>query len=114
LKYHEVDKQVFPVFKVVKHFFPYLLKSQTKVIIPYMAVRNLVIQKELGEICAHWMTTLQKYDLEIKPAKIVRGQGLCKMAAKEIGKDDLEEGGWENEAVMYEIESVKVTDMSES
>ena len=35
LNYHEVDKQVFVVFKDVKHFRPYLLKSKTKIIVPY-------------------------------------------------------------------------------
>ena len=43
LKYLEVDKQAFAVFKEVKHFRPYLLKSQTKVIVPYSAVRNLFV-----------------------------------------------------------------------
>ena len=28
------------------------------------------------------MTALQEFDLEIKPAKIVRGQGLCNLAAE--------------------------------
>ena len=28
------------------------------------------------------MTTLQEYDLEIKPTKIVKGQGLCLLAAQ--------------------------------
>ena len=36
------------------------------------------------------------------------------MDAKEVGKDDLEEGRWENEAVMYEIEFVEVGDIFES
>ena len=58
LKYIEVDKQAYVIFKVVKHFRPYLLKSQTKVIVPYPTIRNLFVQKELGEVCAHWMTTL--------------------------------------------------------
>jgi hypothetical protein len=44
-----VDKQAFVVFKAVKHFRPYLLKSKTKVIVPYTTVRNLLVQKELGE-----------------------------------------------------------------
>ena len=69
LKYPEV----YTMFKAVKHFRPYLLKSRTKIIIPYLAVRNLFVQKELGEIQAHWMTTLQEYDLEIKPTKKVWG-----------------------------------------
>ena len=40
-----------------------------------------MVQKDLGEKRTHWVTTLQEYDLEIKPLKIVRGQGLCKLAA---------------------------------
>ena len=28
------------------------------------------------------MTALQEYDLEIKPSTIVKGQGLCKLAAE--------------------------------
>ena len=73
LKYPEVDKQAFAIFKSVKHFQPYLLKSHTKVVVPYSVVRNLLVQKDLGEKRAHWVTTLQEYDLEIKPLKIVRG-----------------------------------------
>jgi hypothetical protein len=45
LKYPTVDQQDFVVFKAVKHFRPYLLKSRTKVIAPYPAVRNLLVQK---------------------------------------------------------------------
>jgi hypothetical protein len=82
LDYPEVDKQAYVVFKVVKHFRPYLIKSKTKVIVPYPTVRNLLVQKDLGEKRANWITTLQEYDLEIKPAKIVKGQGLCKLAVE--------------------------------
>ena len=82
LHYHEVDKQAFAIFKAVKHFCPYLLKSKTKVIVPYSSVRNLLVQKDLGEKKAPWMTALQEYDLEIKPSTIVKGKGLCKLAAE--------------------------------
>ena len=82
LNYHEVDKQAFAIFKSVKHFRPYLLKSRTKVIVPYPSVRNLLVHKYLGEKGAPLMTTLQEYDLEIKPSTVVKGQGLCKLAAE--------------------------------
>ena len=75
LNYHEVDKQAFAVFKAVKHFRPYLLKSKTKIIVPYSSVRNLLVQKDLGEKRAPWMTTLQEYDLEIKPSTIIKVKG---------------------------------------
>ncbi len=31
------------------------------------------------------MRALQEFDLEIKPAKIVRGKGLCKLVAESVG-----------------------------
>jgi hypothetical protein len=68
LNYPVVDQQAYTIFKAVKHFQSYLLKSRTKVIVPYPAVRNLLVQKELGEKWANWMTSLQEYDLEITPA----------------------------------------------
>jgi hypothetical protein len=79
LNYPAVDLQSYVVFKAVKHFWSYLLKSRTKVIVLYPAVKNLLVQKELGEKRANWVTSLQEYDLEITPAQIVRGQGLCKL-----------------------------------
>lgn len=59
------------------------------------------------------MTTLQEYELEIKLTKIVRGQGFCQMAMKAIWNDDSKEGGRENEASMYEVESVEDADIPE-
>jgi len=63
-----MDQQYFIVFKEVKHFNPYMLKSRTKVIVPYPVVKKLLVQKELGEKRAHWMTSLQEYNIEIKLA----------------------------------------------
>jgi hypothetical protein len=79
LNYPAIDQQAYTVFKEVKHFRSYLLKSRTKVIVPYPAVRNLLVQKELCEKRANWVTSLQEYDLEITLTQIVRGQGLCKL-----------------------------------
>ena len=70
------------MFKVVKHFCPYLLKSKTKVIVPFSAVRNFLVQKDHGEKRAHWMASLEECDLEIKPSQVIRGKGLCKLAAE--------------------------------
>ena len=81
LNYSQVDKQAYTVYKSVKHYRPYLLKSKTKVIVSYAAIRNVLVQKELGEKRTHWMTTLQEYDLDIKPVNIVKGQGLCQLSS---------------------------------
>eukprot|EP00253_Pinus_taeda_P005102 PITA_05102 len=54
LNYSEVEKQAFAVFKSVKHFRPFLLKTHTKVIVPFSAMRQLLVQRELGEKRANW------------------------------------------------------------
>ena len=84
LKYLAIDKQAFAVFKVVKHFCPYLLRSHTKIIVPHSTIRSLLIQKKIGDRRGNWLTTLQEYDLEIKLAKLVKGQGLCKLVEEAL------------------------------
>ena len=39
----------------------------------------MLIQRKVGEKRAYCVTTLQEYDVEIRTAKIFRGQGFCKM-----------------------------------
>ena len=46
---------------------------------------------------------MQEYDLEIKPAKLVKGKGLCKLVAEGLDPQEDEEG-WENEVDMLERE----------
>ena len=77
LNYPAIDKQAYAVFKVVKQFRPYILKNITKVIVPYPVVRSLLVQKELGERRGNWLTALQEYDLEFKPASIVKDKGCA-------------------------------------
>jgi hypothetical protein len=60
------------------------LKSRTNVVVSYPAVRNLLVQKELGEKRSNWMTSLHEYELEITLAQIVRGQFLCKLVADSV------------------------------
>jgi hypothetical protein len=43
LNYPVVDQQDYAIFKAVKHFRSYLLKSRMKVIVPYPTARNLLV-----------------------------------------------------------------------
>ena len=46
------------------------------------------------------MAVVQEFDLDIKPAKLVKGQGLCKLV---VEAQDLinEDPGWENELALW-------------
>ena len=100
LNYPAVDKQAYAVFKAVKQFMPYILENKTKVVVPHPAVRTLFVQKELGERRGNWVTALQEYDLEFKPATIIKGKGLFKLMAESQDEDD----DRKNEAELHMID----------
>ena len=100
LNYPTIDKQAYTVYKAVNHFRSYILKNHTKVIVPHPAVRSLFTQQEMGERRGNWMEVVQEFDLDIKPAKLVKGQGLSKLTAKSQDQVN-EDSGWENEIVLW-------------
>jgi len=56
-------------------------------------VKNLLIQREVGERRENWLTTLQEYGIEIRRAKIVGSQGFRKMLAGESNLPALQDSG---------------------
>ena len=101
LNYYAIDKHAYGVFKAVKQFRPYILKNRTKVVVPHPTIWTLFVQKELGERRGNWVTALQEYDLEFKPATIIKGQGICKLMDEIQNNED---DGWENEADLHMID----------
>ena len=93
LNYLEVEKQAFTIFNSIKNFRPFLLKNHTKVIVPFPTVRQLLILKELGEKRANWVIAQQEYDIEMKPAKIVRGKGFFRLITRASNKSTNEDSG---------------------
>jgi hypothetical protein len=59
------------------------------------------------------MAVVQEFDLDIKPAKLVKGQGLCKLVVE--AQDQLNEDPvWENDLVLWCSEALYVTPRRES
>lgn len=81
-------------------------------VIPYSPIRLLFVQQEIGERIGNLITTIQEYDVEIKPTNLVRGQGLCKLVAK--SQKALHgippKSGWENEIEMFSNEMLPFSD----
>eukprot|EP00253_Pinus_taeda_P017498 PITA_17498 len=69
LNYYEVEKQAFFVYKAVKHYRPFLLNAHKKVIVPFSSVRQLLIQRELGEKRANWEAQRVLQELHDGPAR---------------------------------------------
>jgi len=101
LNYSDVEKQAYVAFKAIKHFRPFLLKTHTKIIVPFPAVRNLLVQKDVGKKRANWVMALQEYDAKIKLANIVKGQGFCRML---VGESKISESqSPDSEVQIYEV-----------
>ena len=82
MKYNLLVKQSYVLIKVLKEFKVYIFHSHTIAYVPSSAIKDILTQFEPKGIRAKWITILLEYDLEIKPTKLIKGQGLEKMMAK--------------------------------
>ena len=64
-------------------------------------------QQEMGERRGNWTEVVQEFDLDIKPTKLVKGQGLCKLAV-EAQDQAIPYSEWENKIELWcnEIEYI--------
>jgi hypothetical protein len=67
----------------------------------------------MGERRGNWMVVVQEFYLDIKLDKLVKGQGLCKLAVEEQDQVN-EDPGWENELKLWYSEASYVSPRKES
>ena len=79
LKYDIMEKQAYALVKALKDFRVYVLHSHIIAHVPTAAVKAILTQPDPEGRRAKWIATLLEYDLEIKPTKLIKGQGLAKM-----------------------------------
>jgi hypothetical protein len=56
-----------------------LVITKIKAYVPYPTVKDVLSQQDCLGTRGKWVSKIQEYDLEIKPTKIIKGQGLAKM-----------------------------------
>ena len=76
-----MEKQAYACVKALKEFRVYILHSHSTGFVPYAAIKDILTQAEPDGRRAKWIATLLEYDIEIKPTKLVKGQGLAKLMA---------------------------------
>jgi len=81
LKYDIMEKQAYALIKALKDFRIYILHSHIIAHVPSAAVKGILTQPDPEGRRAKWIATLLEYDIEIKPTKLIKGQGLAKMMA---------------------------------
>jgi len=79
LKYTTTEKKAYALVKALKHFRTYIGYSKIKAFVPYQAVKDVLSQADGIGVRGNWILQIQEYDLEIKPIKIVKSQGLAQL-----------------------------------
>lgn len=74
-----MDKQAYALVKALKEFRVYIPHSHSIVYVPSTTIIDILTQAEPDGRRAKWIPTLLDYDLEIRPTKLVKGQGLAKL-----------------------------------
>lgn len=82
LKYNIIEKQALALVKALKDFRVYILHSHIIAYVPSAAIKDVLVQENPEGRRGKWIAALLEYDVEIKPTKLIKGQGLAKLMAE--------------------------------
>jgi hypothetical protein len=77
-----MEKQAYALIKALKEFMVYTFHSHVIAYVPSVAIKDILTRSNPDGRRAKWIAILLEYDLEIKPTKLIKGQGLTKMMAQ--------------------------------
>ena len=79
LKYQIMEKQSYALVKAIKYFRVYILYSHVIAYVPNSVVKYILTQEGIEGKKGKWIANIFEYDIEIKPTKLIKGQGLAKL-----------------------------------
>jgi hypothetical protein len=62
--------------KALKAFRTYVLHSRIIAYVSTSSVKDILVQPNSDGRRGQWLAKIQEFDLEVKPIKLVKGQGL--------------------------------------
>jgi hypothetical protein len=68
--------------KALKAFRTYVVHSKIIVYVPTSYVKDILVQPDSDGKRGRWLAKIQEFDLEIKPTKLIKGQGPTKLLAE--------------------------------
>ena len=80
LKYDPIEKQAYALIMSLKTFRIYILHAKVLAYVPSAAVKDVLTQPD-DEKRAKWIARIIEFKIEVKPTKLVKGQGLSKLMA---------------------------------
>jgi hypothetical protein len=82
LNYKIMEKQDFALVEAIKYFRVYILHSHTIAYVPNVVLKDILTQENTDGRRGKWIVVILEYDIEIKPTKLIKGQGLVKLMAE--------------------------------
>jgi hypothetical protein len=82
LRYEIMEKQAYALVKALKAFRVYVLHSKITAYVPSASVKDILIQPDIDGRRGKWIAKILEFDLEIKPTKLIKGQGLARLLAE--------------------------------
>jgi hypothetical protein len=82
LKYRSMEKQAYALVKPLKDFKDYIPHSKILAYVPTNTIKDILTSPESEGKRGKWIANIHEYDMEIKPTKLVKGQGLAKLLAE--------------------------------
>eukprot|EP00253_Pinus_taeda_P013363 PITA_13363 len=82
LKYQIMEKQAYALVKAIKYFRIYILYSHVIAYVPSPIVKDILTQENLEGRRGKRIANILEFDIEIKPTKLIKGQGLAKLMSE--------------------------------
>ena len=60
--------------KTIRHLISH---NRVHLLVPHASVKDFLLDKDINEKRAGWITKVMEYDVDIIITKLVRGKGLC-------------------------------------
>jgi hypothetical protein len=82
VRYEIMEKQAYALVKALKSFRVYVLHSKVIAYVPSAFVKDILVQPDIDGKRSKWIAKILEFDLEIRPTKLIKGQGLAKLLAE--------------------------------
>jgi hypothetical protein len=83
LRYDPIEKQAYSLIKSLKDFIVYIFHARVVAYVPSAFVKDVLTQPDIDGNRAKWIAKMIEFDIEVKPTKLVKGQGLAKLMKEE-------------------------------
>jgi len=75
-RYNFIEKQAYAMLKALKKFRHLVTRNKILILVAHPSVREYIMEGEITEKRANWITKILEYDVEVRPTKLVRGSEL--------------------------------------